>query len=1519
MGSLEEKGRFEGLNRRISKLFDSSRLSAVSSSSSNDRMSIATSLSTDLSDSDRPVSLVSTASSDSLPNSHCLLESNYVGSSMTHVRPSTLQDPRADLDPDAMETPEHDSQKVDIVALSKVHQTHNNNNNAATLRGLRGSGSHSPFASKVGVITHKLSYVERVVVEIVETERTYVRDLRSIVEDYLGEIIDSPELPMKPEQVSDLFGNIEDIYALNSELLQDLDSCDNDPVAVASCFVEKSQYFDIYTQYCTNYPNSVAALTECMRSIRLAKFFRDRQEMLKHSLPLGSYLLKPVQRILKYHLLLQEIAKHFDMEEEGYEVVEEAIGTMTGVAWYINDMKRKHEHAVRLQEIQSLLLDWKGQDLTIYGELVLEGTFRVQRARNERTLFLFYRALFITRKRGDHFAYKTHIPCSSLMLIESTRESLCFTITHYKNNKHQYNIQVRTVEEKRLWTHHIKELILENHHAIIPQKAKEAILEMDALYPARYKYSPERVKKVITPVDPAVQARQGRRQSEPSKLILKHFNDKEMEILAPNLKQHADSEGALMDIGDLLQPSAISLVSSHGQSDSLQEDEVNGFSPKKDSPAHLNLSDTSGKDMGAEFTASDDEDESEILMGDDQVADFASSLLTAIHCWHYRAKALLFTRVATNKEIRELELRKGSKRLRRQSSEEAEMHQSLTIPPPDKAAPAIETVTFMENESLPESEQSHKVPGDLKSNNLQRKTLLTQLEGLESNNSVDIHDPVEQGETESTEEIKTLSSEDEEEVIAQEPGSMLPPSVLDHASIIAERFMNSLSRRSSVALDDGKYIGSLTPRMSSRSGSTKSLDCIDKGHCTSSSDVLSCSSPRETPGDSGTVFSPCFSPLKTIGSPGLGSPNETDRPVFKRKDSTLSKQDRLLLDKIKGYYDHAESNDAAFSIKRRESLSYIPAGVVRNSVFKFNSLPRAETKLEVAVKKRKGSSTSESNGTGGSRPASWAYSEVPISNSDQAHPLDSYPKENADQAMRSNIVDQLPITDAEFKPPSVMFKVWEEMERAHSGPLAELCGPLSEGERGKPNTNPDHKEKGDNVSRKHENGFDLHEPLLIIEDSDLSTINEESTTPSPESNSPCQTFPAKLSHVVTDNGQDSKMCQPIKLHPKILQYTKILEGDMNDKLKNKVYQLARKYSQRIKSNKPVVQRHVKELEEDLRKNILASVLEEKQMADKGKLKPSPLSLPTYDHVIIQEHSSWTPLSGCSSTEKPFKQFSFSPSTSPAIPSPGKSGCRSPLSPLEIEKFHWPDVRELRSKYTSKRGPSRVKSPPVNRSHSVPDSIAAHYQSDSANIPHLVPKDRIGRSGTMSISEMSNLSLQSPKEGIRHSNIKTEPHKNLSGVPALNPALAKDPSEAVCKNSQQNQGTEGSYFVSAEAPLENDKKVIVIEKACNRDLENPGSDPGLEQDDSYVHIRSPTSREKISLKAVIERCKAYQESEEYIQREATQEEEAKSQNSMNTHSNQKGASVQMLWEQSDQDNQSLVKNLRKKFQTLSSSS
>lgn len=84
---------------------------------------------------------------------------------------------------------------------------------------------------------------------------------------------------------------------------------------------------------------------------------------------------------------------------------------------------------------------------------------------------------------------------------------------------------------------------------------------------------------------------------------------------------------------------------------------------------------------------------------------------------------------------------------------------------------------------------------------------------------------------ESTEDLKALSSEEEEVGAAQEPESLLPPSVLDQASVIAERFVSSFSRCSSLSLEDGngKSSGFGTPRLVSRSSSVLSLEGSEKG------------------------------------------------------------------------------------------------------------------------------------------------------------------------------------------------------------------------------------------------------------------------------------------------------------------------------------------------------------------------------------------------------------------------------------------------------------------------------------------------------------------------------------------------------------------------------------------------------------------------------------------------------------------------------------------------------------------
>ncbi|KAM9355666.1 pleckstrin homology domain-containing family G member 1 isoform 1-T2 [Pholidichthys leucotaenia] len=544
---------------------------------------------------DRPISYSSTSSSSSSRDSHCSLGSRSTLVAAPHCNPMT-----SDRDSGAI--------RLELVPARQLGCGEDDERNDGR-RGRPGSeqtateNSEAELSLEGGERTSQVqgprTYVDRVVQEILDTERTYVQDLRSIVEDYLECINNQSRLALSSEDKGSLFGNIREIYHFNRDLLHDLEKCNADPVAIAECFVSKSEEFHIYTQYCTNYPRSVAVLTECMRNKALAKFFRERQESLRHSLPLGSYLLKPVQRILKYHLLLHEIANHMEKDTETYEVVQEAIETMQRVAWHINDMKRKHEHAVRLQEIQSLLTNWKGPDLIGYGELVLEGTFRLQRAKNERTLFLFDKLLLITKKREETYTYKAHILCCNLMLVEVIpKEPLSFSVFHYKNPKLQHTVQAKSQQDKRMWILHLKRLILENHPAKIPAKAKQAILEMDATHHPGFHYSPDGDKKESPQTKEGPTPHRGRRKEPLSKLL-------------KNAKQNAantDGEKRSSLGATLLSPVSQLALGTIGRSRSL----INQSQESLDAGDHFDHSD---REEGEEPHQQDADDEDDSGLG----------------------------------------------------------------------------------------------------------------------------------------------------------------------------------------------------------------------------------------------------------------------------------------------------------------------------------------------------------------------------------------------------------------------------------------------------------------------------------------------------------------------------------------------------------------------------------------------------------------------------------------------------------------------------------------------------------------------------------------------------------------------------------------------------------------------------------------------------------------------------------------------------------------------------------------
>ncbi|XP_028994046.1 pleckstrin homology domain-containing family G member 3 isoform X2 [Betta splendens] len=985
----------------------------------------------------------------------------------------------------------------------------------------------SPVAADAMAPNPRLSHVDRVVMEIMETERMYVRDLRSIVEDYLVHIIDMSSLPIQPEQVCALFGNIEDIYVFNSELLQTLDMCDSDPVAIAQCFVDKSEYFDIYTQYCTNYPNSVAALTDCMRDKTLAKFFRERQAALKRSLPLGSYLLKPVQRILKYHLLLQEIAKHFDPEEEGYEVVQEAIATMTGVAWYINDMKRKHEHAVRVQEIQSLLINWKGSDLTTYGELVLEGSFHVLRAKNTRTLFLFEKMLLITKKRGENYVYKIHISCSTLMLLDSAKDPLLFSVIHFKRPKQPHTVQAKSMEEKRLWAHHIKRLILENHNAIVPQKVKD-LAPADPNNSGKYHYSPERLQKTEScqGADFHRGARNERRRSEPAKQIVGN---------AAAVLKHADSDGALLGDRCRLQPSASALdpppAEAPGVDASLEllgpGDGEGGLQEEQGGGLMDEQEDVNGDRAEVKATPTDTRRQDEEC--EDVEAPPATQETWPLDCG-LQAKT---------------------------SDQLVELHPDS--PDQQQEVPELHGVSL-------EPGEEEELGSDSSGLQVEERSVLTNGE---------------------------LSEEED-----MHRASILPSSVLHRASAIAERCISGL----------------LSEERPAPSGPPPPADSV--------SSVEPQTSASSAPEPFTTLLDICAS---------LGHESLTER----EPRSTLSRRDRLLICKIRTYYEHAEHQDASFSIKRRESLSYIPAGLVRQLSTQLNSGPQAQP----GSGRRKSPSRN--------RPTSWSVFDLPglekttNTESDQK----SGAQIPAEARARSQSVAHGSSTGDVFRSSSEMLEVWQDMEPEEE---QQTC-------------NDSARDAMQDINASH---GETTGPLS----SDSEGTETRSPTTSPAVEGPDQeSNKSPLSH--------SQL-------PKIISFRSSVDEDhiLQDmgKVKNKVFQLARQYSQRIKNNRPAAWQRREGAGQGFRS---MPAVHEEQTQPRSKDEPD-LRLSSCLQAAVGE-ALQTPRCECAAT--------------------------GPQSP-QPDAFHWPDVQELRCKYAE---PAR---PRVGRSRTVPNG-ALERSANGGSLKH----------------------------------------------------------------------------------------------------------------------------------------------------------------------------------------------------------
>uniref|UniRef100_A0A671QKF0 Rho guanine nucleotide exchange factor 40-like n=1 Tax=Sinocyclocheilus anshuiensis TaxID=1608454 RepID=A0A671QKF0_9TELE len=258
---------------------------------------------------------------------------------------------------------------------------------------------------------NKGSKLCHIVDEMVTTEREYVRSLRYIIDNYFPEM-ERTDLPQDLRgKRSVIFGNLEKLVDFHSQyFLKELESCCNHPLRVSHCFLRHQDQFSLYALYSKNKPKSDTLLASHGNS-----FFRHKQLELGDKMDLASYLLKPIQRMSKYALLLKDLIK------EVSEVQEQELTYLCASTEMVKFQLRHGNDLLAMDAIRDCDVNLKEQ-----GQLVRQDEFTIWYGRKkcQRHVFLFEDLVLFSKPKRiegglDVYIYKHSFKVSTYRTSEA--------------------------------------------------------------------------------------------------------------------------------------------------------------------------------------------------------------------------------------------------------------------------------------------------------------------------------------------------------------------------------------------------------------------------------------------------------------------------------------------------------------------------------------------------------------------------------------------------------------------------------------------------------------------------------------------------------------------------------------------------------------------------------------------------------------------------------------------------------------------------------------------------------------------------------------------------------------------------------------------------------------------------------------------------------------------------------------------------------------------------------------------
>lgn len=288
--------------------------------------------------------------------------------------------------------------------------------------------------------------------ELIQTEKDYVKDLGTVVEGFMKRIKEKgvPENMEGKDKI--VFGNIHQIYEWHKDyFVGELEKCLEDHEHLAELFIKHERRLHMYVVYCQNKPKSEFIVAE------YDTYFDGIQHDIQSRLTISDFLIKPIQRITKYQLLLKDFLKYSLKAGMDCEQIEKAVNIMSQVPKLCNDM-------MNLGRLQG----YEGK-LTNQGKLLQQETFFVSEQdtgvlsrSKERRVFLFEQIVIFSEllRKGSStpgYLYKKSIKVSYLGLEESVDNDPCKFVLLCRGSAERFTLQAANVEIKQVWVQHIKE------------------------------------------------------------------------------------------------------------------------------------------------------------------------------------------------------------------------------------------------------------------------------------------------------------------------------------------------------------------------------------------------------------------------------------------------------------------------------------------------------------------------------------------------------------------------------------------------------------------------------------------------------------------------------------------------------------------------------------------------------------------------------------------------------------------------------------------------------------------------------------------------------------------------------------------------------------------------------------------------------------------------------------------------------------------------------------------------------